>query len=153
VTRWTLKHSSLLGFGFLFTASVPHRSLAAIQVLRFDGGRQSPTSESAGPCSLLAGRGLNLAATELSSITPPSAVFGSVGVLLTIIRVGLLLFCDEFAHTRTHWPVNKITLSLGYPGSSPSRLMDPLSSSQKASSRLYVVPTTLSMSKVAKSRY
>jgi len=34
---------------------------------------------------------LNLA-KELSSITPAKAVFGSVSVILTMIRVGLLLF-------------------------------------------------------------
>ena len=34
--------------------------------------------------------GLNLA-KELSSITPAKAVFGSVGVLLTMIRVSFLL--------------------------------------------------------------
>ena len=38
--------------------------------------------------------GLNLA-KELSSITPAKAVFGSVSVLLTMIRVSFLLFYDE----------------------------------------------------------
>ena len=43
--------------------------------------------------------GLNLA-KELSSITPAKAVFGSVSVLLAMIRVSFLL-CDEVfqAHT------------------------------------------------------
>ena len=34
-------------------------------------------------------------AKELSSVTPAQAVFGSVSVLLTMIRVRFLLFCDE----------------------------------------------------------
>ena len=37
---------------------------------------------------------LNLA-KEVSSITPAKAVFGSVSVLLTMIRVSSLPFCDE----------------------------------------------------------
>ena len=32
-------------------------------------------------------------AKELSSITPAKAVFGSVGVILTTIKVSLLFFC------------------------------------------------------------
>jgi len=38
--------------------------------------------------------GLNLA-KELSGVTPAKAVFGSASVLLTMIRVCLLLSCDE----------------------------------------------------------
>ena len=38
--------------------------------------------------------GLNLA-KEVSSATPAKAVFGSVAILLTMIRVSFLLFCDE----------------------------------------------------------
>ena len=38
--------------------------------------------------------GLNLA-KELSSPTPAKAVFGSVAILLTMIRVSLLLSCNE----------------------------------------------------------
>ena len=38
--------------------------------------------------------GLNLA-KELSGITPATAVFGSISILLTMIRVSFLLFCDE----------------------------------------------------------
>ena len=37
--------------------------------------------------------GLNLA-KELSSITPAKAVFGSVAILLTMIKVSFLLICD-----------------------------------------------------------
>ena len=37
---------------------------------------------------------MNLA-KEISSMTPAKAVFGSVGILLTMIRVRPLLFCDE----------------------------------------------------------
>ena len=45
--------------------------------------------------------GLNLA-KEISSITPAKAVFGSVAILLTMIRVSFLLFHDGIsqAHTR-----------------------------------------------------
>ena len=45
--------------------------------------------------------GLNFA-KELSSITPATVVFGSVSVLLTMIRVSFLPFCDEMfqVHTR-----------------------------------------------------
>ena len=38
--------------------------------------------------------GLNIA-KELSSITPATAVFGSVSILLTMIKVRFLLCCDE----------------------------------------------------------
>ena len=41
---------------------------------------------------------LNLA-KEVSGATPAKAVFGSVAVLLTMIRVGLLLFCDGTSQT------------------------------------------------------
>ena len=37
---------------------------------------------------------LNLA-KELSNITPAKAVFGSVSVLLMMLKVGFLLFCGE----------------------------------------------------------
>ena len=40
--------------------------------------------------------GLNLA-KELSSVTPAQAAFGSVTVLLTMIRVSFLIFCDEMS--------------------------------------------------------
>jgi len=43
--------------------------------------------------------GLNLA-KELSIITPARAAFGSVSVLLVMIRVRLLSFCEEI--TQTH---------------------------------------------------
>jgi len=44
--------------------------------------------------------GLNLA-KELSSATPAKAVFGSVAILLTMIRVSLLLFCNETSQVHT----------------------------------------------------
>jgi hypothetical protein len=44
--------------------------------------------------------GLNLA-KELSSITPAKAVFGSVAILLTMIKVRFLLFCDEMFQVHT----------------------------------------------------
>jgi len=45
---------------------------------------------------------LNLA-KEVSSITPAKAVFGSVSILLTVIRVRFVLFCYEMfqVHTRS----------------------------------------------------
>ena len=45
--------------------------------------------------------GLNLV-KEVSSITPAKAVFGTVAILLTMIRVSFLLFYDGMlqAHTR-----------------------------------------------------
>ena len=48
----------------------------------------------------LAINGLNLA-KETTSITPVNPVFGSVAVLLTMIRVYSFLFCNEtfWAHT------------------------------------------------------
>ena len=44
--------------------------------------------------------GLNLA-KELSSITPAKAVFGSVSILLTMIKVRFLLCCDEMFQVHT----------------------------------------------------
>ena len=44
--------------------------------------------------------GLNLA-KELSCITPAAAVFGSVSVLLAMIRVSFLLFCDGMLRVHT----------------------------------------------------
>jgi len=44
--------------------------------------------------------GLNLA-KELSSITPAKAVFGSVSVLLTMIRVSFFFFYDETFQVHT----------------------------------------------------
>ena len=44
--------------------------------------------------------GLNLA-KELSSITPAKAVFGSVAVLLTMIKVSFLLICNEMFQVHT----------------------------------------------------
>ena len=43
---------------------------------------------------------LNLA-KELSSITPAKAVFGSVSILLTMIKVRLLLFCRGMLQVHT----------------------------------------------------
>jgi len=60
--------------------------------------------------------GLNLA-KELSSITPAKAVFGSVAILLAMIKVTFILFCDiSSSHVvRTRWSTNGITSSSGYP--------------------------------------
>ena len=40
--------------------------------------------------------GLNVA-EKASSITPAKAVFSAVSVILTMIRVGLLLFCQDLS--------------------------------------------------------
>ena len=59
--------------------------------------------------------GPNLA-KEVSSIAPAKAIFGSVTILLTMIRVSFLLFYDRAlqAHTRPGL-VKWITSSSGYP--------------------------------------
>ena len=44
--------------------------------------------------------GLNLA-EELSSVTPAKTVFGSVSILLTMIKVRFLLCCDEISRIHT----------------------------------------------------
>jgi hypothetical protein len=44
--------------------------------------------------------GLNLA-KELSSVTPAKAVFGTVAILLTMVRVSSLLVCDEMSQVHT----------------------------------------------------
>ena len=44
--------------------------------------------------------GLNFA-KELADITPAKAAVGSVAILLTMIRVGFLLFCDETPRVHT----------------------------------------------------
>ena len=44
--------------------------------------------------------GLNIA-KEIASVTPAKAVFGSVAVLLTMIRVSRLLSCDEIFQIHT----------------------------------------------------
>jgi len=46
--------------------------------------------------------GLNLA-KEVSSVAPAKAVFGSASILLTLVKVCFVLFCDEVAQTHT-WP-------------------------------------------------
>jgi len=43
---------------------------------------------------------LNLA-KEVSSITPAKAVFGTVSILLTMIRVRFVLFCSEMLQVHT----------------------------------------------------
>ena len=55
--------------------------------------------------------GLNIA-KEATSTTPVNPIFGSVAVLLTMIRVSSFLSRDEMfqAHTvRTQWPTNRVT--------------------------------------------
>ena len=44
--------------------------------------------------------GLNLA-KEASTIAPAKAVFATVAILLTMIRVSSLLFCDEMHQVHT----------------------------------------------------
>jgi len=59
--------------------------------------------------------GLNLA-KELSSVTPAKAVFGSVAILLVMIKVIFILFYDisSLHVVRTRWPMNRNTSSSGY---------------------------------------
>jgi len=45
---------------------------------------------------------MNLA-KEISSITPAKAVFGSVSILLTMVRVRFLVFHDRMPHIHV-WP-------------------------------------------------
>jgi len=45
--------------------------------------------------------GLNLA-KEVASVTPAKAVFGSVSILLVMIRVCFFIFCDETAQIHMH---------------------------------------------------
>ena len=58
-------------------------------------------------------------AKEISSITPATAAFGSVNIILTTIRVSpLLIFCRPNADRntpRTRWLTKWITLSLDWP--------------------------------------
>jgi len=62
---------------------------------------QQPKGRDNVPSSLnVAIDGLDFA-KELSSITPATAVFGTVSVLLTIIRVSSLHFCDEMFQVHT----------------------------------------------------
>ena len=59
--------------------------------------------------------GLNLA-KEVSGVTPAKAVFGSASVLLALIKVCSLLFCDYVTQTyvdRTPWSTNGTTLTSG----------------------------------------
>jgi len=44
---------------------------------------------------------MNLA-KEISSITPAKAAFGSVSALLTMVKVSLLLFCDDLLQIHTY---------------------------------------------------
>ena len=53
---------------------------------------------------------------EVSSVTPAKAVFGSVSVILTMIRVCFLPFSDPIpgSHVnRTRWPTKPTTSSSG----------------------------------------
>ena len=54
-------------------------------------------------------------AKEVSGVTPAKAVFGTVSALLTMIRVHFLLWGSiPVSHvTRTRWPTNPTTSSLG----------------------------------------
>jgi len=44
---------------------------------------------------------LNLA-KEISSVTPAKAAFGSVSTLLTMVKVRLLLFCNDLLQVHTY---------------------------------------------------
>ena len=71
-----------------FSSSQPHSFLTTM------GSQQSRRRESAPATLIIAIDALNLA-RELAAVTPARAVFGSVSVLLTMIRVSCPLFCID----------------------------------------------------------
>lgn len=81
------------GFGFSLAAFTPHHPLAATTNFDMDPGTQeNKTSERALAALNVFIEGLNLA-KEVASATPAKAVFGSVAVLLSMIRVSSLSTC------------------------------------------------------------
>jgi len=82
------------GTASLFAASTSHRIPAATLLWFMNLESQQPKERGSIPSSLnVAIEAMNLA-KEVSSITPAKAVFGTVSVLLTMIRVRLILLCD-----------------------------------------------------------
>ena len=98
------------------TACRPRRSPQLPRVLTMDENSQRPKGRDGVLSSLnVTIEALNLA-KEVSGITPAKAVFGSVSVLLTMIRV----FCSYFTTSgsdlhvpRILWRTNLITSTLG----------------------------------------
>ena len=87
----------LLGFRFFFTAfSWPPR-------LSTMTDNSQPPTERGGVLSALnmAINGLNFA-KEVANVTPAKAAFGSVAILLAMIRVSFLSFCSETFHVHTY---------------------------------------------------
>ena len=102
-TKWRLHEachykigrSSVLGFGSLRTARAPHRFLAATATSTMDAKSSKQQRRQENALSLLdvAIGVLNLA-KDVCGIPPAQAVFGSVSILLTMIRVRFPLFSD-----------------------------------------------------------
>jgi len=80
------------------SSSLPVRCTAFSQlpcILTMEAKSQRPKGRDSALSSLnVAIDTLNLA-KEISSITPAKAAFGTVSILLTMIKVRFLLFCDE----------------------------------------------------------
>jgi len=67
-----------------------------------DTNPQRPKGQDGALSSLnVAIEALNLA-KEIAGITPAKAAFGSVSVLLTMVRVRFLLFCDDGPRVHVH---------------------------------------------------
>ena len=88
--------SSVLGFGSLRTARAPHRFLAATTASTMDtkSSKQQKRQENALSLLDVAIGVLNLA-KDVCGIPPAQAVFGSVSILLTMIRVRFPPLSDD----------------------------------------------------------
>ena len=88
--------SSVLGFGSLCTARAPHRFLAATTASTMDtkSSKQQKRPENALSLLDVAIGVLNLA-KDVCGIPPAQAVFGSVSILLTMIRVRFPPLSDD----------------------------------------------------------
>ena len=103
-TKWRLHEachykigrSSILGFGSLHTARAPHRFLAATATSTMDAKSSKQQKRPENALSLLdvAIGVLNLA-KDVCGIPPAQAVFGSVSILLTMIRVRFPPLSDD----------------------------------------------------------
>jgi len=83
---------ALIPFGVSLTAFTPHRLLAA---LTMEAESQRPKGRENVISGLNAAiEAMNLA-KEFSSITPAKPVFGTVSVILAMIRVSLLVCVDQ----------------------------------------------------------
>ena len=112
-----IRGPSLSGFGFVLTTFTPHHLLVPLPCVSTMADKSQRPKRRDGVLPLLdvTINGLNLA-KELSSITPAKAVFGSVAILLAMIKVSFVLFYNiSSSHVvRTRWSTNRITSSSGY---------------------------------------